>query len=94
MGLKYLKKLAREKEFEEYLLSFGITKSDLYTLHENLEKVRAMEVHSEPKPIKPSAEMEKKIKEDARSKMTMEQLVQSFVGESEEFYENGQKPKK
>jgi len=94
MGLKELKKLARAKEFEDFLLSFGITKADLFNLHENMAKIRAMEVKSEPKPVIPNDETKKKIERIARENMTPEQLVASFAGESEEFYENGRKPKK
>jgi len=94
MGLKELKKLAREKEFEEFLLSFGITKADLYTLHENLEKIRNLQVTEDPRPIVPTGKLKEKIEQDARSKMTPEELVKSFAGESVEFYENGRNPKK
>jgi len=94
MGLKELKKAAREKEFEEYLLSFGITKSDLCNLHDLMIKVREMEVKSEPKPIIPSEEQQKKFQNDAATKLTMEKLVEAFTGESEEFYENGRKQKR
>jgi len=40
MGLKDLKKLEREKEIENFLLSYGITKQDLTYLHEALQIVK------------------------------------------------------
>ena len=94
MGLKELKKLAREKEFEEFLLSFGITKADLCTLHENLEKIRNLQVAEDPRPIVQTGKLKDKIEQDARLKMTPEELVKSFAGESVELYENGRNPKK
>ena len=94
MGLKELKKAAREKEFEEFLLSFGITKADLCYLHEFIEKIRNFRPQEPAKPVVPNEELKKKIEQDARMKMTPEELVKSFAGESEEFYENGRKPKR
>ena len=94
MGLRDLKKAAREKEFEEYLLSYGITKADLCNLHEIIAKVKNFKPEPVYKPSTFSKEEKEKLLEEQRKKMTPEQLVESFAGESEEFYENGRKPKK
>lgn len=90
MGLKELIKAAREKEFEEFLASYGITKSDLCKLHDLIQNGSAPAVV----PHVITKDEAEKIKEQNKRGMTMEELAKTFEGDVVEFYENGKKPEK
>ena len=71
--------------------------SDLHYLHEAVEIVKEMKKknlenpNNNANPRKPDDEMKKKFKEN-ENKMTPEEFINQFGGESEEFYPYG-KPK-
>jgi len=90
MGLKReeMKKLQREKEFEEFLLSYGITKADLVYLPEALKAIK--ELSSSYKPHK----VEEKPKSEVAVKpATPADYVKMFSNDVERFYPNADKPK-
>lgn len=95
MGLKQLRKLAREKEIEDYLLShYGITIADLCNLHEVIEKSKKEKPSEIYQPYVLSEQEKKQIKEKSDAAVTAEQMMKTFAGEIEEFYPDGQRPKK
>lgn len=100
MGLINSEKRKAFKKFEKKMLlleilkeEFGIEISDLAYLHEALSIVKQLSKNQEVKKekIEPTDEMKKKFKE-AETKMTPEEFISQFGGESEEFYPYG-KPK-
>lgn len=97
MGLrnKEMKKLEMRLEFLEFLKEYGIEPNDLHYLHEALEYVKKIrENDSLTNNISnnaPNDDMKKKIKEQ-QEKLTPEEFINMFAGESEEFYPYG-KPK-
>lgn len=97
MGLKnkQMKKLELRLELLEFLKEYGIEPNDLHYLHEALEYVKKEKESNKIQNgsnLAPSDDEKKKIKEN-NEKMTPEQYVNMFMGESEEFYPYG-KPKK
>lgn len=98
MGLgknKEIKKIEMRLEFLEFLKEYGVEVSDLHYLHEAVEYIKEIRKNNlnENRNINvPDATTKKKYEEDARNKMTPEEFISMFAGESEEFYPYG-KPK-
>ena len=93
-----LKKLEMKLTFLELMKEeFGIEISDLHYLHEAVEIVKEMKKknlenpNNNANPKMPDDDMKKKFKEN-ENKMTPEEFISQFGGESEEFYPYG-KPK-
>lgn len=106
MGLrnKEIKKLELRLELLEFLKEYGIEPNDLHYLHEAIEYVKEKKSSNSEKIIESVTspdnrskvlddETMKKIKEANANKLTPEDFIQQFAGESEEFYPYG-KPKK
>ena len=78
------KKYKRRKEFLDFLAEYGITEQMLKDFPKALE--RTPEVRTEPTAEEQQAITEKYV---TKKPMTMEQIVNQFAGEVEEFYPNG-----
>ena len=103
MGLgrnKDLKRLELRLEFLDFLKEYGIEPNDLHYLHEALEYVKNQkELYKKIQDVGvarpaniPDDKTKKKYEEEAKQKMTPEEFISMFAGESEEFYPYG-KPK-
>lgn len=84
MGLADYKAYKKRKDFLSFLEEYGISESDLLYLPKALEIVKGMNAVK-----KPSEEELAKIREANAQKMTPEKIVESFVGETQEFNLNG-----
>ena len=90
MGLREYQQYKKQKEILAYLKDeYGITKEDLSYLHEALVIVKEMKL---AKPNVIDAETKKEYEEQKKLKLTPEQIVEAFAGETEDFYPYG-KPK-
>jgi len=106
MGLrsKELKKLELRLEILDFLKEYGIEPNDLHYLHEAVEYVKKQKENkkdevvdkltsSDNKPIVLDEKTKEEIKQRYNGKMTPDEFISQFAGESEEFYPYG-KPKK
>lgn len=106
MGLrnKELKKLELRLEFLDFLKEYGIDANDLHYLHEAIEYVKELKknkidkaiekvLSSDNKPFTLDEKTKEEIKKMYDGKMTPEEYINQFAGESEEFHPYG-KPKK
>ena len=90
MGLREYQQYKKQKELLTFLNEeYGITKEDLNYLHEALVIVKEMKT---AKPNVVDAETKKEYEEQKKLKLTPEQIVEAFAGETEDFYPYG-KPK-
>ena len=87
------RKYKKQKEILSFLdEEYGITKDDLSNMHEAIQHYKNKDV----KPVvvrEPVSEAAKqKLEKEQATKLTPEQIVEAFAGETEEFYPYG-KPK-
>ena len=97
MGLKAYRKYRAREDLLEILTEFGITRTDLFYLHDALAIVKELKEKSDKTttnhPFKLSEEQEKKIKEKSLNKITPQQILEMFGGEVEDIYPNEPKEK-
>ena len=89
MGLREYRQYKKEKEILSFLKEYGITKDDLSYLHEALEIIKTNQMN---RPVVIDEETKKEMQKAISEKLTPEQIVKAFAGETEEFYPYG-KPK-
>ena len=83
------RKYKKQRELLTFLNDeYGITKEDLGYLHEALQIVKETKI---PKPNVVDERQAEEIKKQ-KEKLTPEQIVEAFAGETEDFYPYG-KPK-
>lgn len=87
------RKYKKQKELLAFLNDeYGITKDDLQNMHEAIQRFKNKDVKSvvTREPVSDAAK--KKLEKEQATKLTPEQIVEAFAGETEEFYPYG-KPK-